>query len=126
MRFLLDTHALIWAAIEPRRLSARVRGLLEDRDNEILVSAVCGYEIAFKRDRDPALRSVPDDLEGDVLARDFGWLAISAAHAIAAGRLPRLHGDPFDRLLVAQTLMEGAALITADTRISPYGAPTIW
>ena len=126
MRILLDTHALIWAAIEPHRLSARVRDILEDRGNEILVSAVSGYEIELKRDREPGLRSVPDDLERAVIARDFGWLSVSAAHAIAAGRLPRLHGDPFERLLVAQATIERASLITVDARIAPYGAPTIW
>ena len=126
MKLLLDTHAFIWACVEPLRLGARATGLLTDRDNTVLVSAASAYEIEFKRHRDPTLARLPLGLDVAVKAMDFTWLPISAAHAIAAGRLPRLHGDPFDRMLVAQSQGEDAALVTLDSRIPDYGCAIIW
>ena len=126
MKVLLDTHALVWAAVLPARLSARVREVLEDLDNDIVVSAVAAYEIEFKRERDPFLIAMPGDLENALVQRGFTWLAITSAHASCAGRLPRLHGDPFDRLLVAQALSEGLPLISIDQKLPAYGASIIW
>jgi PIN domain nuclease of toxin-antitoxin system len=126
MKLLLDTHAFVWAAVEPERLSPRVRRLLTDRRNDVLLSAASGYEIEFKRHRDAVLASMPLDLDGAVQAMEFQWLAITVAHAGAAGRLARLHGDPFDRILVAQALEERAALVTMDARLPAYGATIVW
>ena len=126
MKLILDTHAFIWAAIEPGRLSARVADLLMDRSNTVLVSAASAYEIEFKRSRDEQLMGLPLNLRIAVEMMDFAWLPVGPDHAIAAGRLPRLHGDPFDRILVAQALSEHAALVTLDSRLPPYGATTLW
>ncbi len=126
MRYLIDTHVLIWAFRDSARLPARVANLLSDPANEILVSAVTAYEIEFKRPRSSDLQKLPADLSEGVAAMDFHWLAISHEHAILAGRLPRLHGDPFDRLLAAQALVENATLVTSDPWIAPYGAPVVW
>lgn len=126
MKLLLDTHAFIWAAIEPARLSTRVTTLLLDRRHTLLLSAASAYEIAFKRDRDAVLARLPLDLDAAAEAMDLTWLPITARHAGAAGRLPRLHGDPFDRILVAQALDEQASLVTMDARLPAYGAATVW
>jgi PIN domain nuclease of toxin-antitoxin system len=126
MRLILDTHAFIWALAQSSRLSPRVAALISDRANEILVSAVCAYEIEFKRARSHELAGLPADLGAAVEEMDFDWLPVSHLHATTAGRLPRLHGDPFDRLIVAQALIEQATVITRDALIGPYGAPVFW
>lgn len=126
MKLLLDTHAFVWAIARSRLLSRRATVLIQDRDNVVLVSAVSAYEIEFKRARDPALAALPADLDEAVGLQDFDWLPVSPAHAIAAGRLPRLSGDPFDRLLAAQALSENATILTRDPRVADYGPVALW
>lgn len=121
MRLLLDTHLLIWAASAPEQLSGRARDLIENIDNQPWFSAASLWEIAIK-----AGLGRPDfRIDGSLLRRgllDHGWqeLAITGAHALAVQGLPALHRDPFDRLLVAQALSEGMALITADSAMPAY------
>jgi PIN domain nuclease of toxin-antitoxin system len=85
-----------------QRLSARATEAIADGANEVLVSAASAYEIEFKRTRDADLAALPPDLEAVMRALDFTWLPIQHGHAIAAGCLPRVTGDPFDRLIVAR------------------------
>ena len=110
----------------PERLSARVAALLVDNNNEITVSAVTAYELEFKRTRDPEMARLPADLNEAVEGQRFAWLPISHEHATLAGRLPRLHGDPFDRLLIAQSMLENATIVSVDRWFPAYGAPVIW
>ena len=126
MKLLLDTHTLVWSLVRSSRLPARVQDLLSDRSNLVLASALNAYEIEFKRQRSEELSGMPADLEAGASAMGFEWLPVRAEHAVAAGRLPRLHGDPFDRLLVGQALIEQATIVTRDSWIAPYGAPVIW
>jgi|SRR5579884_173488 len=124
MRFLLDTHLLLWAAGEEERLSPEVRRLLDDPDNEPSFSVVSLWEIAIKQ------RLGRADFRADarVLRRgleDNGYieLPITGAHAVAVGDLPPLHKDPFDRMLIAQSIVEGITLLTADPLVTQYPAP---
>lgn len=126
MKLLLDTHALIWALGSSHRLLAKVIGLLEDPDNTVLVSAACAYEIEFKRPRDIQIAALPADLENAVRSLDFEWLAINTLRAVTAGRLARLHGDPVDRMIAAQGLVENAMVVTRDPAVAAYGVPTVW
>lgn len=126
MKLLLDTHALIWALASSHRLPVKVIGLLEDPANTILVSTACAYEIEFKRLRDIEIAALPADIESAVRSLDFQWLAIDARHAVTAGRLARLHGDPFDRVIAAQGLVENATVVTRDPAVAAYGVPTVW
>jgi PIN domain nuclease of toxin-antitoxin system len=126
MKLLLDTHALIWALGASFRLPARIVTLLEDRDNAVSVSAACAYEIEFKRARSAEVASLPADLEDATLSLGFEWMPIDARHAVTAGRLPRQHGDPFDRLIAAQGLVENATVVTRDPLVAAYGVPTVW
>jgi PIN domain nuclease of toxin-antitoxin system len=123
---LLDTHAFVWAIAATRLLSARATALMMDGDNKVLVSAVSAYEIEYKRRRDPLLSALPADLDEAVAAQGFEWLALHPRHAVAAGRLPRLHGDPFDRMLAAQALSEGATLLTRDPLLAANGPVVAW
>ena len=126
MKLLLATHAFVWAIAQPRLLSRRAAAMIEDRGNTILVSAVCVYEIEFRRLRDPLLAALPADLGEAVGLAGYEWLALTPAHAALAGRLPRLSGDPFDRMLAAQGLIEPASLVTKDPAVGAYGAVVIW
>lgn len=126
MKLLLDTHVVIWAALDSPSLSRRARAALEDETNELLVSAVSAYEIELKRERDPVLRRLPRDIETAVIANGYRWISLAPAQAVEAGRLPRHHGDPFDRMLIAQAFAEDAILLTSDRWFPAYGAPTLW
>jgi PIN domain nuclease of toxin-antitoxin system len=126
VNLLLDTHAFVWAIAQSRLLSARAASLMQDGANTVWVSAVSAYEIEFKRRRDPVLSVLPADLDEAVGLQGFEWLALQPAHAVAAGRLPRLHGDPFDRMLAAQALVEQATLLTRDPLVAAYGPVVAW
>jgi PIN domain nuclease of toxin-antitoxin system len=126
MKLLLDTHAFVRAIAQPRLLSKRAAALVEESVNVILVSAVSAYEIEFKRLRDPVLAALPADLDEAVGLAGYEWLPLTPAHATTAGRLPRLNGDPFDRMLAAQGLVEQVSVVTRDPSISAYGAVVAW
>ena len=124
MRLLLDTHLLLWAAGPSPRLSSRARRLIEDPDNELLASAASLWEIAIKS----ALRrpNFPVDtslLRRNLLNNGYEELAVTGEHAVAVAGLPPLHRDPFDRMLVTQSIVEGIMLLTVDPLVAQYLAP---
>jgi PIN domain nuclease of toxin-antitoxin system len=119
VRLLLDTHVLLWALTDDRRLGAAARDLLEDPRTLVHVSAASIWEVSIKSALG-RLELDGADLVAEVGEAGFGALVISAAHAWAAGQLPPHHRDPFDRLLVAQTRLEGLVLATADTTLQAY------
>src|SRR3954469_15869677 len=101
---LLDTHTVLWAVDRTSALSPTVRTLLEDPENEPLVSVASLWEIAIKSSLGKL--EAPDELPDEIDATGFGWLALAREHAWAVRSLPHHHRDPFDRLLVAQALTE--------------------
>jgi PIN domain nuclease of toxin-antitoxin system len=124
LRLLLDTHLLLWSAGQPDRLSAEARSLLQDPANDLVFSVASLWEISIKRGLGRAdFRVEPRVLRRGL--RDHGYieLAIAADHALAVDLLPPLHKDPFDRLLLAQAVMEGITLLTADPLVARYPAP---
>lgn len=126
MRLLLDTHALVWSASESERLSSEARRLIAEPANDRWVSVASAYEIEFKRNRDPALARLPHDLNDLRAALIFDWLPIDQKHATLAGRLPHHHGDPWDRLIVAQALSDDLTILSVDPALSLYGARVEW
>ena len=123
MRLLLDTHVLLWSLTEPQKLSRRTREALEDAQNEVFASSVSGWEIAVKRSLGKL--NAPDNLEAGVKEQDFTPLNLTFLHAEQAGALPPHHGDPFDRMLIAQAQVEGLIVVTRDARIPLYGIRTM-
>ncbi|WP_376087366.1 type II toxin-antitoxin system VapC family toxin [Roseomonas sp. CCTCC AB2023176] len=119
MRLLLDTHVLIWAVTEPDRLPPRVAKAVAAPRNAVYVSAASAWEIAIKR---AAGRLIfPIDEIDEILDRAaMEPLPVSIAHGVAAGALPRHHGDPFDRLLVAQAQIEDLVLVSTDETMGRY------
>lgn len=126
MKLLIDTHVLIWWLTEPSRLSSRCLDVLGANDSEVFVSAVSGYEIELKRARDPLLQRMSIDLANAVFAEGFNWQAISPEDAIAAGKLPRHHRDPWDRLLIAQAARGERPIMTKDAAFLAYDVETVW
>ena len=122
MRLLLDTHVLIWAVGNPERLDPRSRAMVASRNNEVFFSAVSIWEAAIKFAlRRPDFRTRPETLIEDARRAEFVELPVTSRAAARVADLPRHHGDPFDRLLVAQALDEGAQLLTADAALALYG-----
>ena len=124
MKLLLDTQLLLWAAGEPRRLSRAARALIADPSHTLLFSAASLWEVTIKSGlgRDD-FQVEPALLRRGLLDNGYIELPITSQHAVAVTRLPLLHRDPFDRLLVAQALTEGMLLVTADPQVARYDAP---
>lgn len=123
MKLLMDTHALLWALSQPKRLSDPTRRKIEDPDNMVLVSAVSAWEIEIKR----ALGKLtaPPDLSEQLQGARFTELPLQIRHVRTLRALPRLHRDPFDRMLVAQALTDDLVLVTGDTQIQAYSCKTL-
>ncbi len=124
MKLLLDTHVLLWAAGLPERLSVAARRLIEDTDNELMFSAASIWEIAIKNGLGR------DDFSADarlvrrgLLDNGYSELPVGSEHAVEIDALPTLHKDPFDRILIAQALVEGITLVTADAIVAQYPGP---
>lgn len=124
MKLLLDTHLLLWVAGQPEQLSATARTLLDDPQNELLFSAASLWEVAIKRGlgRDD-FRVDPRLLRRGLLDNGYSELAITSQHAVTIKGLPPIHKDPFDRILVAQSIVEGIALLTTDPVVAQYPGP---
>lgn len=129
MRLLLDTHVALWAMMDGPRLSANARSLLVEPDAEPVVSVVSLWEIGIKFALGPQRRNpMPHSArEAHRLFAGAGYriLPMTAAHTAAIDDLPPHHGDPFDRMLVAQATCESIRLLTADKRLAAYGAMVV-
>jgi PIN domain nuclease of toxin-antitoxin system len=124
LRLLLDTHAALWWIGGDRRLGLQARAELEDDANEVLLSAAVILEVAIKRSLGKL--QAPDDFVGTLLRADVRGLPLTIEHASTVERLPWHHGDPFDRLLIAQATIEGASVVSHDERLRRYGVPLVW
>lgn len=124
MKLLLDTHLLLWAAGQPEQLPAAARVLLDDPLNELMFSSASLWEVAIKRGLGrPDFRVDARLLRRGLLDNGYSELPITSEHAVAVDGLPTIHKDPFDRILVAQSIVEGIALITTDTLVAQYPGP---
>jgi PIN domain nuclease of toxin-antitoxin system len=124
VKFLLDTHVLLWAAGQPERLSAATRRLLNSPSHELLFSAASLWEIAIKKTLGREdFRVEPRLLRRGLLDNGYVELPVTSQHAVGIDGLPPLHKDPFDRLLLSQALSEGVTLLTADEQLARYPGP---
>jgi len=124
MRLLLDTHVVLWSAIWPERLSSEAADLLSQDNNELLFSVINVWEVAIKLGLNrPDFQVDPQRLLQNLLANGYVELPVNGRHAVAVASLPPIHRDPFDRMLIAQCIVEGATLLTADPVLMRYPAP---
>jgi PIN domain nuclease of toxin-antitoxin system len=125
-KILLDTHALIWWATSDKRLSRKIKHLMEDEQTRVFVSSASAWEIATKVWLGKLTWSSPGSVESYCRNQGFELLSISFAHAERAGSWPQEHGDPFDRMLAAQAEKEQLPLATNDPKIKLFDVATIW
>lgn len=128
MRFLVDTNVLLWAALDERRLTSPAVAALTDPEGEGFLSPVSPWELAIKLragkwELDMPLSAM---VEAQMSALLLGDLPVTNAHALRIQQLPEIHRDPFDRMLIAQALVEDMAIVTADRRFAEYGVPVVW
>ena len=124
MRILADSHVLVWWLDDPQRLIAPpLYHALQDPANDVLFSAASVWELSLKSAKGQ-LR-LPATFVTLLKADGFDELPVTARHAISTSSLPSLHGDPFDRILIAQALVEGLVLATRDRTIMRYDVPVL-
>jgi PIN domain nuclease of toxin-antitoxin system len=124
VKLLLDTHLLLWAAGQPERLSQAARQFIEDKENELIFSTASLWEVVIKRGLGRADFKVdPRLLRRGLLDNGYSELPIGSEHVVAIDTLPPIHKDAFDRVLVAQALVEGITLLTTDVVVAGYPAP---
>ena len=128
MRVLLDTHAFLWAVMEPGRLAKAARAVLEDEETEVIVSAASAWEIAtkYRLGKLPGAARVVDDYPAAIHGLRARQLPVTAAHALKAGSYPQPHADAFDRMLAAQAEIEGLTIVSRDTALEQFGVTLLW
>jgi PIN domain nuclease of toxin-antitoxin system len=124
VKLLLDTQLLLWAAGQAERLPVAARDLIDDPGNQLLFSVANLWEVALKSALGRAdFRADARLLRRGLIDNGYVELAISGEHAVAVAALPPIHRDPFDRLLIAQSAVEGILLLTADPIVARYPGP---
>jgi PIN domain nuclease of toxin-antitoxin system len=118
LRLLLDTHVVVWALSEPERLSERARRAIEAEENDVFVSVVSPWELAIKGPREGL--KPPDDLELEMNRQRLEVLPVLWRHTHVIKSMPYHHSDPFDRMLVAQAIVDGLTVVTADRMLTRY------
>ena len=129
MRLLLDTHAFLWWVFADPKLSRRARlAISDDEDNDVLISAASAWEITtkFRIGKLPHAGVVANDIAAAVTAEGFGNLPISVRHAQRAGSLAGQHRDPFDRMLMAQALVDNLTVVSNERVFDTYGVKRLW
>ena len=128
MRMLLDTHTFLWWLGGNRRLSTPARRAIEDDASTIFVSAASAWEITTKHriGKLAQAEAVALDVTGSIAGQGFEELVITVDDAARAGRLPGIHRDPFDRVLIAQALARDIAIVSVDRTFDGYGVRRLW
>ena len=128
MRLLLDTHAFLWWLAGSERLSEPARGVIADEANDILISAASAWEMAtkYRLGKLPGVGDIMLDIADSIAGQGFEELVITVADGGRAGRLPDLHRDPFDRMLIAQALARDIVLVSNETLFDMYGVRRLW
>ncbi len=124
-RILLDSHVFLWWMADDRKLKAEARAAIASPSALVHVSAATIWEIAIKARLGKVSPGTPS-LSGEIAANGFVELPVLARHAESAGSLPPHHDDPFDRMLIAQSQLEGLTIVTHDKRFAPYKPQILW
>ncbi len=126
MKLLLDAYLLLWASEDSPRLPALASTLIVDSESELLFSVASIWEISIKHAKGlESFHAGPGTVWEGLLENGYAELAVLGKHAVAAGNLPPIHRDPFDRILIAQAMVEGITLLTTDSVIARYPGPIL-
>jgi PIN domain nuclease of toxin-antitoxin system len=128
MKYLLDTHAFLWFVTDDDKLSSKARSIIKNSNNEVYFSAASAWEMSIK------IRlgrlTIEEGLEPFIVKQlaenKFSTLAITIFHSIYTSKLPEIHKDPFDRMIIAQAQVEDLSLISKDKNIKKYKVPVVW
>jgi PIN domain nuclease of toxin-antitoxin system len=123
MRFLLDTHILLWFLENDPKLSAQIREVINNPENLVFVSVISAWEISIKQSLGKLI--APSNLEEALRFSDFEVLSMTLAHGIRVADLPMHHKDPFDRMLISQALVEDLTIVTVDEKFKFYDVPLL-
>ena len=128
MKYLLDTHAFLWFVTDDNRLSSKAKSIIQDSNNEIYLSAASAWEISIKTKlgRLKLGKNLELFIVEQLTENSFGPLAITVSHSLYTEKLPQIHKDPFDRIMISQTKVENMVLITRDKEIREYKVSTVW
>ena len=128
MRLLLDTHAFLWWLAGDQSLSTRANNAIANENNLAFVSAASAWEIATKHrlGRLPEVAAILGDIDAVIVAQNFTPLPVAVRHGQFAGSLPGPHRDPFDRMLIAQAILENLVLVSNERVFDAYGAARLW
>jgi PIN domain nuclease of toxin-antitoxin system len=128
MKYLLDTHAFLWFVTDDDRLSSKAKSIIQNSNNEIYFSAASAWEISIKAKL--GRLKLGGDLESFIIEQltenSFGPLAITVSHSLYTEKLPQIHKDPFDRIMISQSKVENMVMITRDKEIGEYKVSTVW
>jgi PIN domain nuclease of toxin-antitoxin system len=124
----LDTHAFLWFVLDDKRISTKAKSIIKDSKNEIFFSAASAWEMAIKTKLDRL--KIKGDLESFIIEQlstnSFVALSITISHSLYTDRLPQIHKDPFNRIIIAQAIMENLKLISTDKNIEKYPTTVVW
>lgn len=124
MKYLLDTHLLLWALLSPKQLSVKTRKLIADENNTLFFSVISLWEVSIKTAAGRHDFQVNSrTFRRYLLDNDYTELLLNGLHAVAAGNLPFVHRDPFDRMLITQATTEDIILLTSDKVVAQYSGP---
>jgi len=128
MKVLLDTHAFLWLVTDDDRLSENARQAFLDEENSLFFSAASLWEICIKRSlgKISLKRGWLETIRNEMKDNAIQWLSIEIPHCAEVTKLPFHHRDPFDRMLIAQAIVEDMQLLSQDSRLSAYGVGRIW
>lgn len=128
MKYLLDTHAFLWFVLDDTRISRKAKSTIKDSKNKIYFSAASAWEMAIKTKLDRM--KIKGDLEPFIIEQlstnNFFPLSITISHSLYTERLPQVHKDPFDRIIIAQSILEDIPLISTDKTIRKYPTTVVW
>ena len=127
MNLLLDTHALIWFSENDPKLSQNAKAAIESPDNNLFVSMASFWEMAIKLNLSKLTLQIPlAQIIPALSANGFNLLGIESDHILKIETLPRIHGDPFDRMLIAQALSDGLTIVSKEELFEEYGVGRVW
>lgn len=118
MKYLLDTHVILWWLTDPKKIAPKAHKLISDKTNEIFISSVSLWEMAIKKSIGRLI--LPHNLLPTITSEGFGFLSITPEDSLGVADLPLIHNDPFDRLLIIQAKLHDLVIISHDTKIAEY------
>ena len=126
MKYLLDTHIILWAGFDVKRLSRKAKSILEDPENVLYFSPVSLWEISIKHEKHPEQMAITSERVREIAIKmGFIELPVRSRHGVNIANLPDIHNDPFDRMLITQARSDGLYLLSHDDKVIAYGTPVV-